>query len=59
MKSVLLKDKKRVEAAERQAEWSKLTTAQKIQALDDRLGKGVGAAKGRAKLAALLAKEGG
>ena len=59
MKSVLLKKVKVDEAAARAAEWAKLTTAQKIRSLDDRLGKGEGAVKQRAKLAALLAKEGG
>lgn len=42
---------KRSEAAERQEAWSKLSPVQQLEALDRRLGSGVGAVKQRAKLA--------
>lgn len=44
------------EAAERQAAYSKLSAKEKIALLDARLGKGIGAAKQRAKLASALEK---
>ena len=44
-------------AEENAEKWDSLTTAQKIQSIDQRLGKGVGAVKQRAKLAKLLAAE--
>ena len=48
---------KSVEAAQRQTEYDKLTTVQKIQLLDERLGKGIGAKKQRIRLAAQLVIE--
>ncbi|KKN66647.1 hypothetical protein LCGC14_0469820 [marine sediment metagenome] len=46
------------EQAEAQKEaWGKLTTMQKIQTLDERLGPNAGAVKERAKLKVLLGKE--
>lgn len=44
------KQQKRTEAAARDTEWRKLTPKQQLAALDRRLGKGVGAAKQRARL---------
>lgn len=44
-------------AKARAAEYAKLTTQQKIDRLDVAFGKGVGAAKERAKLAKLLTKK--
>lgn len=41
---------KRKESAERQKEWSNLTLRQQLETLDRRLGKGVGAAKQRARI---------
>jgi len=41
---------KQKEAKERQAEYSKLSVAEKIAKLDKKLGKGAGAVKERAKL---------
>lgn len=41
---------KRAEADERNAAWAKLSPSQQLEALDRRLGKGVGAAKQRARL---------
>ena len=41
---------RREEAIERQEGWSKLTSEEKIQSLDKRLGKDVGAVKQRSKL---------
>lgn len=55
-----LKKQQRVESAQkRQAEYSKLSTNQKIVLLDMKLGEGKGAIKQRAKLARIqeLAKE--
>lgn len=45
---------KRTEAVERQEAWSKLAPAQQLEILDRRLGKGVGAAKQRARIQAQL-----
>lgn len=50
-------EKKRTEAAERTARWEALSTKEKIADLDRRLGKGQGAVKQRARLAAQLAEE--
>lgn len=41
---------RRKHAEAHQAEYDTLTTAQKIQALDNKLGKGIGAQKQRARL---------
>lgn len=43
---------KRTEAAERQAAYDALSSKEKIALLDNRLGKGVGAEKQRARIAA-------
>jgi hypothetical protein len=43
---------RQAEAKVRQAEWSKNTPAQKLKVLDQRLGKGEGAKRERARLAA-------
>lgn len=51
------KDIRKSEAVERQQEYNKLTTTQKILGLDIRLGGGKGAIKQRAKLALQLQKE--
>jgi len=48
---------KRERAEKTQAQWSSLSIAQQIAELDRRLGKGQGAAKQRARLAALLEAE--
>ena len=48
------KDRKREEAKVRQAEHDKLTPQQKIDKLDKRFGKGLGAKKERVKLSKLL-----
>lgn len=48
---------KREEGAERTARWEALSTKEKIADLDRRLGKGQGAVKQRARLAAQLAEE--
>ncbi len=48
------KSTKREEAEERQAEHDKLTPQQKIDKLDRKFGKGIGAKKERAKLQALI-----
>ena len=45
---------KRAEANERQEAWSKLSPTQQLEALDRRLGKGVGAAKQRARIQDLI-----
>ena len=42
------------EAKERNEAWAKLSPAQQLESLDRRLGKGVGAAKQRAKLQRLI-----
>ena len=42
------------EADARNAEWQKLSPVQQLTNLDERLGKGLGAAKQRAKLARLI-----
>ena len=44
---------RRDEAKVRQADWDKLTPAKKLKILDQRLGKGEGAKRERARLAAL------
>lgn len=49
-----LVDLRRNEAKERQAYYDGLTAAEKLEALDRKLGKGVGASKQREKLAALV-----
>lgn len=49
-------DERRAEAKERAEAWSKLTTQQKLAALDRRLGKDVGAKKQRAKIVAPVNK---
>lgn len=46
-------DIKAKEAKERQEAWSKMSPQEQLKALDTRLGKGVGAAKQRARLQAL------
>lgn len=48
---------KREEAQERNERYRRLTPQQKIAALDARLGKGVGAAKQRARLQELLKEQ--
>ena len=53
----VLREMRRKEHKERAAARSKLTTKQKLEALDRLLGKGVGAKKERAKLEARLAEE--
>lgn len=45
------KDIRREQGEKRNAAWRKLTPVQKIESLDNRLGKGVGAKRQRAKLA--------
>ena len=45
-----LVDFKRKEALERNEKWVKLTTKEKLDSLDDRLGKGQGAKKQRKRL---------
>lgn len=45
---------KQSEASERNASWSKLSPKEQLEALDRRLGKGVGAAKQRARLQGLI-----
>lgn len=49
--------RKSKEAAERNEAWAALPVATQLQILDSRLGKGVGAAKQRAKLAERANKE--
>ena len=46
--------RRRTEATERQMAYDKLTPAQKLEALDEKLGKGVGAKKQRARLEKLV-----
>lgn len=46
-----LNETKRREAEERQADWEEKSPKQQLEALDRRLGKGVGARKQRARLA--------
>lgn len=41
---------KRAEAQERQEHWENLTPVQQLDSLDERLGKGVGAVKQRARI---------
>lgn len=50
-------DTRKVEAQERQLEYSKLTVSQKVLKLDLKLGGGIGAVKQRAKLAEQAIKE--
>lgn len=50
------RDSRRKEAAERQEAFSKLNNFQRIDLLDARLGKGVGAVKQRAKIQARKSK---
>ena len=52
-----IKEIKRQEAQERQAEYDSLTVEQKLKRLDDKLGKGKGAKKQRAKLKKQLQKQ--
>lgn len=49
------KNERQLQAAIRQAEYDALTPQQKLDRIDERLGKGVGAAKERARLAKKLA----
>jgi len=49
-----IKAVKREEALDRQAIYSKLTPQQKLADLDDKLGKGLGAVKQRARLLAQI-----
>lgn len=49
------KSAKRVAAEERQSAYERLSISDRIAKLDEKLGKGVGAVKERAKLANLLA----
>ena len=44
------KETRQAKAKERQAEYNKLTVAERIAKLDKKLGKGIGAVKERAKL---------
>lgn len=48
---------KRTEASARHEAYNKLTPKQRLDKLDAKLGKGVGAKKERAKLAALIANK--
>ena len=48
------KELKRKEAEDRQEEYDKLTPTQKLKRLDEKLGKGVGAAKERERLKKLI-----
>lgn len=57
MNSKALKALKRKEAEERQVKYDAMSTARKIAALDQAFGKGLGAKKQRAKLAAQLKAE--
>jgi len=57
MKQVEHLKQKRERAQKVQEHWASLTTAQKIADLDRRLGKGKGAKKQRARLAAQLEAE--
>ena len=41
---------KRAEAQERQEQWENLTPGQQLDSLDERLGRGVGAVKQRARI---------
>ena len=52
-----IKDANRRVCEENIAEFQKLTPAQQVQALDLRLGEGVGAVKQRARLAKVLAEK--
>jgi hypothetical protein len=51
-----LKELRHTEAVKRNEAWNKLSPAQQLAELDKRLGVGIGAAKQRAKIAALLEK---
>lgn len=48
------KQQKQTEAAARDAEWRKLTPRQQLASLDQRLGKGVGAKRQRARLQEMI-----
>jgi len=50
------KEEKRAEAKERQKKWESLTLEQQLKAIDERLGKGVGATKQRLKIKMLMEK---
>lgn len=54
MRKIELRKVKKEEADERQAGWAALSAAEQLAELDRRLGKGVGAKKQRAKIAAKL-----
>jgi len=51
------KERKRKESQDRLESWRKLSPQQQLDALDARLGKGVGATKQREKLNAKLSEE--
>lgn len=53
----MTKEERKKSAAERQQARQSLTPRQQLAILDERLGKGVGAAKERARLQALIDKE--
>lgn len=57
MKKSELQKAKLDKATERGERWKKLTTTQQIKELDRRLGRGVGAAKQRARLQKILDDE--
>lgn len=48
---------RRKEAVMRQETWTELTHSQKLTELDNRLGKGIGAKKQRARIAKAIKKE--
>jgi len=50
------KETKRKESADRVEKWQSLTPQQQLNLIDERLGKGIGAKRQRAKLAELLPK---
>jgi hypothetical protein len=51
------KERKRVEAKERQAAYNKLSASEKIDVLDKVFGQGLGATRQRVKLAAAIVSE--
>lgn len=53
---MLKDDRKRKEAEERQATAASMTALQRLETLDRRLGKGMGAAKERARLVKMLSE---